>query len=228
MPSGLIATDSDTYETGNRLQFERTLSMAIESQRQALRNLALSVDIIAKIPFRVFASEYTDIYVMDFERLVRQNTVDLLKALIALEGSSVATIARFEDVGKETQDWRDDVFFVSASTTADAYWSFIRRNTAEFGQKRATPGMRAPWLIFAERLGACSDLGNWCIYGEKFAEIALLGFKRVAGMSVPKHLQADFGIERLGEALKRETFFGDPGNEYSKEQRAILRAAYLS
>ena len=201
--------------------------MTTESQRRAIQNLTLSVDLVAKIPFRVFASDYSDVHVMDFERLVRQNTADLLRALIELEGASVAAVARFEEIGKETQDWRDDVFFVSGSTNTDEYWAFIRRNAVEFGQKRATPDMRAPWLIFAERIGSCSDVGNWCIYGEKFAEIALLGFRRGAGISLPNNLLTDFGIERLSEALERDTFFGEPGNEYSKEQRAILRSAYM-
>jgi hypothetical protein len=87
--------------------------------------------------------------------------------------------------------------------------------------------MQAPWLIFAERIGACSDLGSWCIYGEKFAEIAVLGFKEPPGAILQKRLQTDFGIEKLVDALGRETFFGEPGNEYSKAQRAILRSAYI-
>ena len=186
------------------------------------------MDLLAKLPFRVFSPDYPDAYVMDFERLVHLNTVDLLKALMVLEGSSLVAVAWFEDPVKETRNWRDDVFFVSASTAADDYWSFITRNVVEFGQNRATSEMRAPWLIFAERIGACSNLGTWCIYGEKFAEIALLGIKRTTALSLPNELQTKFGIERLADALKRETFFCEPGNEYSKEQRAILRSAYLS
>lgn len=202
--------------------------MPIEAQRWALRNLTLSVDLFAKIPFRVLASDYAYMHVMDFERLVCRGTVDMLRALMEKEGSSVVAVARFEDMGKETRDWRDDVFFVTRATTTDEYWSFITRNVVEFGQKRATAEMRAPWLIFGERIGVCSDLGGWCIYGEKFAEIALLGFRQIDGMSMSKSFQDAFGIETLEDALKRETFFGQPGNEYSKEQRAILRSAYLT
>jgi hypothetical protein len=39
--------------------------------------------------------------------------------------------------------------------------------------------MKAPWLVLGERIGACSDRGAWCIYGEKFAEIAVMEFKRI-------------------------------------------------
>jgi hypothetical protein len=89
--------------------------MATEAEGLAIRNLAASVAVASALPHRVLAVGYIDVYVMDFERLVRQNTIDLVKSLIRHEGSTVAAIARFEGVGKETQDWRDDVFFASLS-----------------------------------------------------------------------------------------------------------------
>jgi hypothetical protein len=201
--------------------------MLTEEQQQAIRNLAVSIDLSATLPHRVFAAGYSDFYVMDFERLVRQSTVDLMKELIRFEKSDTVAIARFEEVEKDARDGCNDVFFLTPSTEVDVYWSFVRRNVAEFGKGSATPGMRAPWLIFAERIGACSNLGTWCIYGQKFAEIAVLGFKEKPSALLEKRLHSEFGIEKLADALKRGTFFGDPGNEHSKQQRAILRSAHL-
>jgi hypothetical protein len=47
------------------------------------------------------------------------------------------------------------------------------------------------------------------------------------GVFLERKLLSEFGIEKLADALQRDTFFGDPGNEYSKRQRSILRSAYL-
>jgi hypothetical protein len=162
---------------------------------------------------------------MDFERMVRANTIDMLRTLMQIEDSSIVAVAKIKEIGKETHNWRDDVFFISQSTSTDAYGAFINRNIMEFARRSAVDDMPAPWVIFAERLGACSDVGTWCIYGQKFAEIALLGFRKNPGAFAEKRLHSNF--ERLADALKRDTFFGDPGNEYSKQQRALLRSAYL-
>src|ERR1700740_1917064 len=140
------------------------------------------------------------------------------------EGSSIVALGRFDRPKKESQDWRDDVFFVSPSTKTDEYTSFLTRNWAEFGQQRATPDMREPWRAFAGRIGACSNLGTWCMYGQMDAEIAVLGSKARLTAEVEERLHSEFRIERLVDALKRDTFFGEPGNEYSKRQTAILRS----
>jgi hypothetical protein len=137
-----------------------------------------------------------------------------------------STVTTPEQQG-QTKDWREDVFFVSADTDDDAYSTFMRRNWSEYGQRKNTRAMRPPWQIYAEIVGACSDLGGWYIYGDKFAEIALLGFVDNPGVFLEKTLFSEFGTEKLADALQRDTFFGEPGNEHSKRQRSILRSAYL-
>jgi len=201
--------------------------MLTKVQTKAICNLSDSVDLAVEIPHRVLAADYHEIFVMDYQRLLREDTVDLLKVLLKFEGSTTGVIAHFAEIGRETPDWQDDVFFVTPSTEAGAYWSFVRRNIVEYGQKSAPRDMRVPWWICAEKLGACSDLGSWCIYGQRHAEIAILGFKQRPGELLEKKLYIDFRIERLANALKRDTFFGDPGNDYSKRQRLILQASYL-
>ena len=168
---------------------------------------------------------------MDFGRLFSEPTAKLLKSLTVVEHAHTAAVACFQlskiavqEQQGQTKDWREDVFFVSADTADKAYSSFMKRNWSERGQQKAT---FPPWLIYAEIVGACSDLGSWYLYGDKFAEIALLGFMDNPGVFLERKLLSEFGIEKLADALKRDTFFGDPGNEYSKQQRAILRAAYL-
>jgi hypothetical protein len=65
------------------------------------------------------------------------------------------------------------------------------------------------------------------MYGELCAEIAVLGFRARPTEQQAARLYDKFHIEKLANALERNTFFGEPGNEYSKRQRAILRSAYL-
>jgi hypothetical protein len=65
------------------------------------------------------------------------------------------------------------------------------------------------------------------MYGELCAEIAVLGFKASQTEQQAARLYKNFYIEKLADALKRDTFFGEPGTEYSERQRAILRFAYL-
>jgi len=201
--------------------------MINEAHEQAVSNLARCVNVDARLPDRVFTEGYADVYVMDFLNLFHWTAVELCKALMQQEGSSIVALGRFDRPKKETEDWRDDVFSVSPSTKGDDYMTFQTRNWVEFAQQRATPDMREPWRVFAERIGACSNLGTWCIYGELTAEIAMLGSNIRLTPEVEKRLHSEFGIQRLVDALKRDTFCGEPGNEHSKRWRAILRSAYL-
>jgi len=202
--------------------------MLKESQTDATANLARSIAVDARLPHRVFTEQYAEVYVTDWRALIRHDAVKIFKLLIEQEGSSVVVLGRFDRPNKESRDWRDDVFFVTTSTEPDAYRSFLTRYWAEYGHGRATSEMREPWQPFAGRIGACSDLGTWCMYGELCAEIAVLGFRVRPPEQQAARLYNKFHIEKLGDALKRDTFFGDPGNEYSERQRAILRSAYLS
>jgi len=200
--------------------------VVLESQADAVANLARSVDLDARLPHRVFTEKYAEVYVTDWRALIHRSTVEISKALIELEGSSVVALGRLDRPRTGPQDWREDVFFISAATQPDKYHSFLRRNSAEFGLKRETPETREPWA-FAQRIGVCSDLGTWCMYGELCAEIAVLGFRVRPTEQQAAKLYDDFHIEKLTDALKRDTFFGDPGNEHSERQRAILHSAYL-
>jgi hypothetical protein len=198
-----------------------------ESKSQAMRNLVDSVDLTNEIPHRVLALQYTEFYVMDFQRLIRNDTVNLLHTIMRFERSTTTVIATFTEIARTETDWRSNCFFVTESTNPIDYWSFIRANLFEFSQPHPPSNLRAPWWVFAKTIGACSELGTWCIYGDKFAEIALVGFKTNLGDMLAKRLRATFGIERLEDALQRDTFFGEPGNEYSMKRRSTLRGAYI-
>jgi hypothetical protein len=211
-----------------------SIPVSRDLELQAVRNLASGIYSSARIPDRVLALQYREIYVTDIRHLFSRDTVTLFKLLMGVEGAQTVGVGCFQqskvampDQQGQTTEWRDDVFFLSADTEDDAYWSFLRRNWSDYGQQKATREMRPPWSIFAEIVGACTELGGWYIYAEKFAEIALIGFKESPGAFVERRLYSEFGIERLADALKRDTFFGVPSNEYSKQQRAVLRAAYL-
>ncbi len=200
--------------------------MVIESQTDAIANLARSIDLDARLPQRVFTEKYAEVYVTDWQALIHRSAVKISKVLMEHEGSSVAVLGRFDRPKQESPDWRDDVFFMSPSTEEGEYDAFLTRNWGVYGTPRATPEMLQPWPPFAGRIGACSDLGTWCMYGELCVEIAVLGFKVSPIEQQAARLYHDFHIEKLADALKRDTFFGDPGNEYSERQRAILRSAY--
>lgn len=201
--------------------------MFTRSQLEALDNLARSIDVDARLPSGVFTRKFEEVYAMDFRHLKYPAAVEIFKLLMKEEGSSVVVLGRFDRPKKESQDWRDDVFFVSPTTQVDEYMTFLNRYRAEYGNRRATPEMREPWHVFAERIGVCSNLGKWCIYGQMTAEIAVLGSDMKPTIKLEEQLYSEFRIEKLAEALKRDTFFGEPGNEYSTKQRAILRSAYL-
>ena len=198
-----------------------------QAQARAIVNLAGSIDFDAKLPHRVLTGKYAEVYVTDWQALIHRDAVKISKVLMQQEGSSVVVLGRFDRPKNESQDWRDDVFFISTSTEPEDYHSFLTRNWTEYGRGFATSEMRQPWPPFAGRIGACSDLGTWCVYGELRAEIAVLGFRVCPTEQQAASLYDKFHIEKLADALKRNTFFGDPGNEYSKRQRAIFRSAYL-
>lgn len=196
-----------------------------EEHDRALANLRSGIDISVSLPDRVLAAEYTSMYAMDYNRLLNSLTVDIFKLLMQSDNSTVVAMANFKEVAKEFQSW-NDVFIVDLGSTADEYVAFIKRNSVEFAKAQETPAMRAPWLIFAEKIGACSDVGSWCIYGEKFSEIAILGCKNRLSLSMEAKL-LEFGIEQLVDAISRDSFYGEAGNDCSDKKRALLRSAYL-
>lgn len=200
--------------------------MVKESQTDAIANLARSIDLDARLPYRVFTEKYAEVYVTDWRALIHRSAVKISKVLMEHEGSSVVVLGRFDRPKQESPDWRDDVFFMSPSTEESEYHAFLTRNWGVYGTPRATPEMLQPWPPFAGRIGACSDLGTWCMYGELCAEIVVLGFKVSSTEQQAARLYNDFHIEKLADALKRDTFWGDPGNEHSERGRAILRSAY--
>src|SRR3569832_1929323 len=121
--------------------------MLTKVQTKAICNLSDSVDLAVEIPHRVLAADYHEIFVMDYQRLLREDTVDLLKVLLKFEGSTTGVIAHFAEIGKETPDWQDDVFFVTPSTEAGANKTKKRRKKKENRQKSAPRDMRVPWWI---------------------------------------------------------------------------------
>ena len=121
----------------------------METQAQAIANLARGIDIHARLPRRVFTEKYADAYVTDWRALIQRDAVKMFKVLMEQEGASLVVLGRFDRPRNESQDWRDDVFFISTSTEPDAYHSFLTRNWTEYGQGRATSEMQEPWPPFA-------------------------------------------------------------------------------
>jgi hypothetical protein len=209
--------------------------MLSESGRRAISNLGSGLRKGARIPQRVLSEDYKEMYVTDFRRIFSPDVVNLLKVLMQVEGGSTVAVACFQQSKVATPerqgqglDWRDDVFFVSDETDEHAYSSFIRRNWSEYGDLKATLEMRPPWLVFAEIVGACSDTGGWYLYCDRFAEVALLGFREKPGVFLENRLIADFSIQRLADALAKSAFLGYTENEGSKRLRDMLRSAYLT
>ena len=208
--------------------------MPKEPRPAAVNNLASGIYLNERLPMRVIAPQYREIYVADFRRLFAQDTGKLFKALMTFEDANTAAVACFQRSTAtmrapqhDAMDWREDLFFLSPDTDDEAYWSFIRRNLSEFGQRTATPEMLPPWLVFAEIIGACTDLGGWYIYCEKVWEIALLGFLENPGVFMERRLLAEFGIDKLSRALDGRMFFADHESEFAKSQLEILRQSYI-
>lgn len=201
-------------------------------QNRAVENLAAGIISGARIPQRALAQEYAEVYTMEFDILRMKITPRIFDALMLYEGSESVVLSCFQQarsVGqyREMPDWRDDLFFFSRGTEPGSYFSFMNRNWPEPSRNNPGTQLRAPWRIFAEVLGACSDLGSWCIFGEMAAEIALIGFRQRPDRTFEEKAYSEFKIRRLADALRDDRFFGEPGNEVSKRQRAILAASYL-
>jgi hypothetical protein len=200
--------------------------MTTELQNTALQQLRANIDVTAQIPHRVLASGFRDIHVMDFEFLLMGDLVELLKLLLHYDGSTVAAIVQLADLDGPIEKWWDAAFFVTDSTDQKDYDSFVKRNIVAFAKQPTMSRTERPWWITAKHLAISTNKGSCLIYGDKHAEIALLAFQEPPTRHLEMKLQS-FRIEKLGEALKRETFFGSPGNEISERQRLILRDAYL-
>ncbi len=165
---------------------------------------------------------------MDDRLMFSTDTQKLLQDLIRADCCEIAAVACFRqspvaspERRGHVENWEDDVFFVSADTDEDAYWRFINRNWKDYRELKATLNMRPPWRVFAEILGACSDVGGWYIWCETLADMALIGFKEKPGRFLEKRLRSKYRIERLTDALSRKTFLED-----TPEFRDVLRAAY--
>jgi hypothetical protein len=206
-------------------------SVFTETQRCAVENLASAIIPDARIPQRVFVQEYKYTYVMDFLQLKMKNTANIFHALMQYEGSENVVIACFLQARSiydngDPPNWRDDLFFISPETEPDAYFTFIRRNRSEYLNRSRGSSVQPPWSVVAEILGASSDRGSWCVFGQMDADIALIGFKQRPGAFEEK-IYSRFRIRRLVDALDDDPFYGVRVNERFKKWRAIMAENYL-
>lgn len=190
----------------------------------AYQNLTCSIIYDVRIPERVFSSEFTCIYVMNFQKLMTDDAIDLYHFLMRLEGSANAVLATLNYVDELKRT--DDLLEFEVSTNSEDYQKFLKHDISRNDISAQTP-VRKPWLIFSETIACCSDVGSWCIYGQRFAEIALVAFKQQPDAFAKKNMLRRFGIENLSDALKRPNFFGVAGNKVSDLQRAKLARSYL-
>lgn len=180
------------------------------------------------IPERVFASEFRDVFVMDFAWLIDCRIVSLVKMLMGSEHSDMVVISKLSALDEETSAPENDTFPIDLSTTEDSYTSFLRRNWHEAAQKFAPPGLKRPWMVFARTLAACSEKGSWCLYGDRYAEIALLAFRSDSNPFLTKRLMAEYKCVRLGFALENNWLgLGRPVNEHHRHFCESLRKSYI-
>lgn len=195
----------------------------------AVQALARSViDLSVNIPQRVFAADFEDVFVMDFEWLVDRRAIGLVKMLMTYEGSAAVVISKLAELDEKIVAFDEDVFMVAASADDESYSSFVRRNWREASQKSPSPAIRRPWAVFAKRIAACSECGSWCIYGDKYAEIALLAFKGTANIFLTKRLESEFRCVRLRYAFAHHWLgLGKHKSEHAIQYYAALKRSYM-
>jgi hypothetical protein len=198
--------------------------MDINQSKDASRNLASSIIHDARIPDRVFSPDYGYVYVVSFQRLMSIDALDLIHALMREEGASHVMLSTLTFVDKSERP--DERLVVSESTSSNDYREYLKHDTT-FGSHLTPSNTSKPWFVFADRVACCSNVGGWCIYGQRFAEIALIAFKVKPNVFAERNLLKRFGVECLADAMNRNTFFGGASNEFSASQRARLAKSYL-
>jgi hypothetical protein len=202
--------------------------MPEDPQTNALRMLQSTVDVTVKIPERVFAPQFNDVFVMDFGWLVDPKVVGLLKMLMASENSAIVVISKLSELNGKPITLEQDVFVIDRSTSEESYANFLRRNWHEALQKSAPPDIKKPWTVFANMLAACSEKGSWCLYGDRFAEIALLAFRSDPSPFLTRRLKSEFKCVGLAFAFANNWLgLGRPVNDHHRGFCESLRKSYI-
>lgn len=190
--------------------------MSADDMRQrAQRMLRRRLSSNRRFPANVFIGDWATCFFFDADRMFDVEVVDIMKSVLDCEGARCVLLALL-DVEDDAQEQVPREFLFTADTRSSDYHSQLQDSRPGYG-----------WLYELGRFGCVSELGGWCIYGERRAEVAVMAVRgqSLLGALGPM-IEALRGL-RLEDALRTSHIAGLTPPLLSRVWKAELLRNYM-
>ncbi|WP_026792549.1 hypothetical protein [Pleomorphomonas oryzae] len=162
-----------------------------EAKRRAFEHVVSSIDLSTSFPAQVFLGSWDAFFFFEPDHLFIPEFATFMAGLLNAEGAEVCCLLNFSKT-ERTEYGSADMLFIDAETKPDEYGARLREG-----------GPASGWLYVVDFYGSASDRGRWCIYCERWNEIAVIA------------LRQSEDVEKYRECLERV---------YAEPISALLRA----
>lgn len=133
------------------------------SRKAAIANINHSLNFGAALPEQVFLGEWNCFKVFSPDFVFDGGFVYIARSLIMAERSEVVALQRLPLI--DSAVGVEGAIFIDIGTEAESYFNQIKGDGPE------------GWLYQFTEFACASDLGGWCIYMDRCAEVAIIAFK---------------------------------------------------
>lgn len=129
-------------------------------RKSAIANIVRSIDRGKTFPRQVFLGDWCCFRILLADFIFHERFIFLVRSLLVAESSNVVALVK---IPLDTaMDISEDSVYVDINTGVDEYYDGLKNNG---------------WLYEFLEFAAASDKGDWCIYLERCAEVAVIAFK---------------------------------------------------
>jgi hypothetical protein len=157
-----------------------------ETCQMAIANAERSINRELRFPSNVFNGSWKEFLFFDSDWMMAPDFVESVNAFLEAEGGSCACLSKVDS----DDATNPRVFAVRRQTTANEYGEVLAGTAPGYG-----------WRDAFERLACASNVGEWCIYCEPQAEIAVIALKETNDARYRRVLDR-FSASRFSDAIK--------------------------
>jgi hypothetical protein len=170
------------------------------------------LDVSLRFPANVFVGPWDSFWFFDSDRLLDPEFVSVVTTLLDAEGAHCASIVKLDssDGARENSE-----FVIHRDVSTDQYRKVLRGDRAGYG-----------WIHDLDRLGCTSDRGQWTIYCEPQAEVAVIAISKDAMWRLAAVASELLHAVPIEEALRQVLSWGFSRAGLSDEWRATLLREY--
>lgn len=176
----------------------------------AVLNIRAGIDVERRFPQNVFLGDWSNFLFFDSDWIFEAKFVALVQAFMSVEGGNCACLQNLDATS-------DPIFAISHETTPE-----------EYRLRLVGPDVERAWLYDMRRFACASDTGDWCIYCERSAEIAVIALRRFGVAARYTPVLTELRAAPLVPAINEPLSHGFSNQALTPDWRTTLVREYAS